>query len=246
MLGNNDMVELRYRLIILDKYLSVLMNSINTLAIEYEEKSVHTERIINEASTTNLYDEDDFQDLNDEVENKYFMNCEYVPNYLFSSFVMACYSFMEQKMFDLCRRSNLKITFSVQDNIKLGKGIFKIKSFLKYNKIFDFENKDWQEILYFNKLRNHLVHNGNEIECKLGTGSFDKNSPIYKICGMETNLVIDNDFHDYLKREGLIQDNHYCITLLIDYKYCKRILDLVDRILYKLIDLLNQGVKEHE
>jgi hypothetical protein len=76
----------------------------------------------------------------------------------YSSIIIAMYSFLEKKFFQLCRLVEPKSELKIND--LSGKGIFKYKRYLSKVHNVDFTNleNEWQLITKFNKLRNDLVH----------------------------------------------------------------------------------------
>lgn len=77
----------------------------------------------------------------------------------YSSLLISIYAFFEKKLFQLCKIGEKKKQINVRD--LGGEGIFKYNMYLKKVLLLDLEglNSIWSEIIKFNKLRNHLVHN---------------------------------------------------------------------------------------
>ena len=84
------------------------------------------------------------------------------PQLLRSSLFISAYSFLEQRLLDLClhyqgKRDDQVLLEDLADN-----GIAKCKTYLKKVVRADFpeSSHEWQQILKYNKLRNQLVHGG--------------------------------------------------------------------------------------
>jgi hypothetical protein len=72
--------------------------------------------------------------------------------------VYSIYSFIEKKMLFICSALGAKQQIKVNDIA--GKGIFKFRTYLAKVIGIDFQpiEKDWQQLLKFNKLRNFIIH----------------------------------------------------------------------------------------
>ena len=76
----------------------------------------------------------------------------------YHSLFISLYSFLERKMFQLCRISEPNQSLKIKDIS--GEGIFKFYTYIKKVLKIDVDalNTEWTEITKYNKLRNRIVH----------------------------------------------------------------------------------------
>lgn len=218
----------------------------NLKFINDQIKSIHNDV---EKHYSEVWDElkGDSKNISDKIEGEFIDNKNDelisisldIPKIYYSSFLIFCYSFIEQSFFKICDSYGVKISVGINDFDSKEKGIFKIKSFLKKANKCEFNNKDWNELCKFNKLRNYLVHNGNEIGVNYDDQYSDK-YPKSKICGMDVNLDIKKDLYDYLKSNKLIESFGHCEIIIPTNEYCIMILQLTKRLLNDSILKLKQ------
>lgn len=81
-----------------------------------------------------------------------------LTNIYYDSLIMAMYSFIESKMLFLCKYLSQGQNIKVND--MADRGIIKYQKYLSKVCGIDFSpiNNEWETLLGYNKLRNHLVH----------------------------------------------------------------------------------------
>jgi len=79
-------------------------------------------------------------------------------NLFYNSLFTSLYSFLERKMYQLCRLAEKNQNIKIND--LSGNGIFKYHKYLEKIIHIDFQkiNTEWGEIIKYNKLRNLIVH----------------------------------------------------------------------------------------
>ncbi|MFD4931837.1 hypothetical protein ACFWMS_23615 [Peribacillus butanolivorans] len=82
------------------------------------------------------------------------------PNILRKSFVTSLYSFLEQQLAKICEQ----VKIARQDDSKISSGIFNSYKYLteEVGVEFDTLNEAWSKIEKINKVRNHIIHNGDD------------------------------------------------------------------------------------
>jgi len=231
------LISVKYELELLSRNLKLLNDQIHCLRNDFE---MHYAKVWSELN-------DDSESVSEEIEEEFTDSKEDeliaisfdIPKIYYSSFLITCYSFIEQRLFKICDSSGVKVCVGIKEFDSKGKGIFKIKTFLKKAIGYQFQNNDWNELCKFNKLRNYLVHNGNEIGINDGDLHSDK-MPKSKICGMDLKMDINKELYDYLKINILIQSFEYCEKIIPTNKYCEHILELTERLLIPCILKLKQ------
>jgi hypothetical protein len=123
-----------------------------------------SEKVLVESVDKKIQEYDDFLITSNEFEIEYFY--DYADHHVktqirqifYNSILISLYSFLERKMLQLCKIAEEFELIKINDIS--GNGILKyyiyIKKVLKIN--LDFLNKEWNDILNYNKLRNQIVH----------------------------------------------------------------------------------------
>lgn len=158
-------------------------------------------------------EEDLFEDFTYEAEWK---ATEGLVDIYYDSFIMAMYSFTEKKMYVLSNYLAKDHAVKLEDIA--GKGIFKYRKYLAKVCGIDFTpiEKDWEILLYYNQLRNHLVH-------AEGNRSLSKNSQqligfLKKIHGVVlTESETEVTFH--FESDAILYDFLNCSQRVIEYLY---------------------------
>jgi len=134
----------------------------NTVELEIKNKIIEYDNLLKNASE-------------EEVKMHNFNDHEvkiYVHQLYFNALFISLYSFLEKKMYQLCKLAEKDFTIKVND--LSDEGVFKYQKYLK--KVvginFDTLNTEWTEITKFNKLRNLMVHSPTTVLEK--TGNFHK------------------------------------------------------------------------
>jgi hypothetical protein len=82
---------------------------------------------------------------------------------LLNSILLSAFSFFEHHLFKLCRIVEDKMSSKIQIDDISGKGIIRFCNYLFLVgeiQSADRSHKEWQEITYFQKVRNLIAHNG--------------------------------------------------------------------------------------
>jgi len=155
------------------------------------------------------------------------------PQLLLISFVILWYSFVEQKMLDLCDELNLTITISAKGEENFGKGIRRARRFLLHVKNYEIYQKHWQELVYIGKLRNLIVHEGRNI--KLSYVKPDGESVVHKVpSGLDLYIPIDGDLHKYMERHKLFSISGVNLNIMPSIDYCNELVRFGGEIFRKL------------
>lgn len=119
------------------------------------EDEVANEKAIYENYLNESGDEDLFDHFNHQSDWK---ATEGLVDIYYDSFIMSLYAFTEKKMFILSKYLSRHHPIKLEDIS--GKGIFKYRKYLSKVCNIDFSSieKDWEVLLHYNLLRNHLVH----------------------------------------------------------------------------------------
>lgn len=91
---------------------------------------------------------------------------EEFPNILHKSFIVSIYSFLEQELNNICLHIEKNSSFKVPNQeLRNENGIFNSYKFLKEVANVNVKpvSSEWEKIKQINKIRNHIVHNGNDI-----------------------------------------------------------------------------------
>ena len=79
--------------------------------------------------------EDNQQTMAENRNEELIEACFYFPIYFYSSFLISCYSFIEQRMIQMCLDFELKSEVNINGCDSFGKGIERVKTFLHYHPI---------------------------------------------------------------------------------------------------------------
>lgn len=155
------------------------------------------------------------------------------PQLLLISFVILWYSFVEQKLLDLCEELQLKVTISAKGEENFGKGIRRARKFLLQAKNYEIDQKHWQELVYIGKLRNLIVHEGRTI--KLSYLKPDGESVPYKMAnGSNLYISIDANLYEYMEKHNLFWVGSVFFNIIPSIDYCKELVDFGREIFKKL------------
>ena len=101
--------------------------------------------------------EDDKEVFYEGHEGDFLELSEDFPRILFSSFVVSWYSFVEDHLISFCRKRNLNILISIEDNEHYGSGIRRAHKFLNRSAEYQIDNEHWRELILIGKVRNKIV-----------------------------------------------------------------------------------------
>ncbi len=87
---------------------------------------------------------------------------ETFPYLLRSGFLVSCYSMLENELMVLCAYVQTRHHFSISPKDLRGNGIVLCQDYLKKVAKVSFrdQSSSWREILFFNQIRNQIVHTG--------------------------------------------------------------------------------------
>lgn len=164
------------------------------------------------------------------------------PRLLYSSFVITWYAFVEHQLLEICRRSNLRISISIDDNERYGEGINRVYNFLLKACDYRISDDTWQELKRIGRVRNQIVHNNGKINFpdEATDGEIQKYVKVKDRNGLDIYLSIDSDFYNYLRSYKIIQDGSI-FYINPDYKFCRHLIgfaiDMLKKVDRDLIEL---------
>lgn len=101
-----------------------------------------------------------------QYEDQIYYLREEFPNILRRSFIISIYSFLEQELNRICLHLEKNNKFEITlENLTNDNGIFNAYKFLSEIAKVNVNSVDyeWKKIIKINKIRNHFVHNGDDI-----------------------------------------------------------------------------------
>jgi hypothetical protein len=110
------------------------------------------------------------QSEKDQFENYYSYDVarvfEAFPRLLRTGFLVSCYSFLEDELMSLCDYLKKRHRFSVARKDLRDKGVVSCQNYLKKVAQISFpdQSNSWKEILFFNDIRNVIVHSNGVVE----------------------------------------------------------------------------------
>ncbi len=198
---NNDLfqyaIEVDFQL---DSFREYIELTEKTVENDIKEKIRAYDKFLKEASGPEIEYMHDFADHEIKIHTRQLY---------YHSLFISLYSFLERKMYQLCRLSESHQSLKISDIS--GEGIFKYYKYFKKVLQIDLDglNSEWIEITKYNKLRNRFVHSPtNTIE------KDDNNKTLIPILQSIESLVF-HDKGDYVEFE--IADKELLMT------FCKTI-----------------------
>ncbi|MFZ1291292.1 MAG: hypothetical protein WAR79_14440 [Melioribacteraceae bacterium] len=160
----------------LDSFREYIKLTEKTVENDIKEKIKAYDRFLKEASDAEIEYLHDFEEHEIKIHTR---------KLYYHSLFISLYSFLERKMYQLCRLAEEHQTLKIKDIS--GDGIFKYYKYFK--KVLginlDGLNAEWTEITKYNKLRNRLVHSQtNTIE------NGDNNKELIRTLQSINNLVV--------------------------------------------------------
>jgi hypothetical protein len=209
----------------MSKYLELLKN---TVQLRYEDLEESYEK-----DMAREMDEDEAAILQDVYTDDFIEAAESLPQLLLSSFIISWYSFVEQKLIDLCDDLHLSVRITPKDNKSMGKGIRRARTFLIEGANYEIDKVHWQELLDVNKLRNVIVHEGKDLTTTYSkpdgqpiSFTTDSNTPIY--------ILADDGLVHYLNKHNLIKRFDTLFEILPSFEYCEYLIKLSEKLFSKL------------
>jgi hypothetical protein len=155
------------------------------------------------------------------------------PQLLLVSFVILWYSFVEQKLLDMCEELSLTITISAKGEENYGKGIRRARKFLLQGKKYEIDQAHWQELVYIGKLRNLLVHEGRTI--RLSFIKPERESVVYKKNdSLDLYIPIDANLFQYMEKHNLYEMSGVLLNIVPSVDYCKGLVNFGSEFFKKL------------
>lgn len=192
----------------LDSFREYINLTEKTVENDIKEKIKSYDKFLKEASNIEIEYMHDFSDHEIKIHTRQLH---------YHSLFISLYSFLERKMYQLCRLSENHQSLKIKDIS--GDGIFKYYKYLKKVLKIDLDalNKEWTEITKYNKLRNRLVHSPtNTIEKR------DNKKLITILQSIENLIIVDKG--EYVEFE--ITDKKLLMT------FCKTISKFLHDIYY--------------
>ena len=165
------------------------------------------------------------------------------PQLLLTSFIITWYSFIERRLLTICDDLKLTITINPRDQINIGTGIWRAKSFLGSSQKYNINNAHWQELVRIGKLRNKLVHSDTRLSTSFAKpespSTSYKFSPEAGIDGV-VYIHIKKDLFQYLGKHNMIeQTGSHSFEIRPTFDYCEYLIDFGLKFFSKLYSEIN-------
>jgi hypothetical protein len=218
--------RVRYQLVISEleqmaRYLDLMNSGIqdNQQKLEADLKAMTNNMTEEERSDFYDFHEDDMIEAGSDF-----------PTWLFSSFIINWYSFIEYQLISLCKILGFKISASIQDNTRPLEGIGGASKFLKEAEKYKIDNAHWAELQKVRKIRNKLVHEGGILILKPTKSKHSKQIDLGEDGVLY--LPIDSDLYRYLSEHNLYRVGQSRFTP--SYTYCKHLVKFGTDLLTKI------------
>jgi hypothetical protein len=143
----------------MDSYLDLIELSI-------QQNVDQLERAYQEAMS-NAQDEEEASWAEDYYVDEFQKAGHAFPQFLLLNFVVSWYSCIEVGLLDLCKTLELTVPIGIADKQPPSKGVERAKYFLKKARNYAIDNRHWEKLTKIRYLRNHIVHRGKNIPCRL-------------------------------------------------------------------------------
>jgi hypothetical protein len=216
---------LEYELDQMSRYLDLMQNSLQQRYKELEASY--------EEDMAREMDEDEETILEDQYLDDFIEATEEMPRLLLSSFTIAWYSFVEQKLLDFCEKLRLSIVVTPKDSRTLDKGIRRARKFLLEGRNYEIDKSHWQELSDIGRLRNQIVHEGN----RLPATYIEPEGKSFKFIDTEGEtyyILADEDLFQYLKKHNMINQMGVLSRISPSFEYCEYLIDFGKRLFLKL------------
>lgn len=201
----------------LKRYLDITEKYLKKAKDDFE---VHLDEQWKKISNSNL-DPKDINELNDFYNEEYWLYSEIFPRILRNSFFVAIHSLLEYKMGLVCKRINEERKIPISWSDLRGDTPKQFKLYCKLAHLeFPFSNPAWQQIKYYSKVRNCIVHTDGllaEFQCK------DKRG-----------------FITYLTGEGIISQKQ---EIALTPNFCENVVKTMRVFLNKVIEVYDSQKK---
>jgi len=141
------------------------------------------------------------------------------PQLLLTSFIVTWYSFVEQKLLDLCEKLKLTISVMPKDNRNLDKGIRRARTFLIEGQKYEIHPSHWQKLVEISKLRSFIVHKGTRM-----VGSYFPTSENMMALesgdGLTIYFPIKQSLYQYLDKQQIMGHTGMFLNIMPTFDYC--------------------------
>ncbi|MCP4614783.1 MAG: hypothetical protein GY845_39385 [Planctomycetes bacterium] len=224
--------QINYELEQMSRYLDLIQSSLGQRFDEIE-KAYHKD-MAREMS------ENEYSRVDDHYTDEFFEVGRDFPQRLLASFIVTWYSFVEQKLLDLCEELELMISIGPKDNTNLGKGIRRARRFLLEAKQYEIHPPHWQELTEIGKLRNFIVHRGTKM-----IGSYfpsDDNMITFQSdMGNTIYFLIAQDLYQYMHKHQLVNHSGIFLDIIPPFEYCTYLVEFGKKLFSKLYKDLKPG-----
>jgi hypothetical protein len=217
----------------MSRYLDLVQSAIDQRLIEIEDS-------YKDALSEDL-SEDELYLLDDHYTDKFLEAGSKFPQFLFSNFVFSWYSFVEQKLLNICTNIRKELSINLGDFKSYGKGIRRARKFLLQEKEYEIHQPYWEELVHIGRLRNHIIHNGNRL-----IGSYLESEEgmiqLKDDDGVSFFFLIDNTLFDYIKANNLYDHSGIFLDISPTNEYCNHLIKFAHKFLNKIyIDLSSKS-----
>jgi hypothetical protein len=203
--------QTKFELEQMSKYLELIQSSLSQRLNEIED--AYDKDLAREMP------EDEYYQIEDHYTDQFMETGRDFPQRLLTSFIVAWYSFVEQKLLDLCEKLNITLSIGPNDNRNFGKGVRRARKFLLEGKQYEIHPPHWQELVEIGKLRNFIVHEGTRV-----IGSYfpsDENMVEFKSdIGNTFYFSVDQNLYRYMQRQNLVDHSGIFLEIIPSFEYC--------------------------
>jgi hypothetical protein len=221
-----------YELEQMSKYLDLIQASLSQRLDEVE--------VAYREDTAREMTDDEYERLDDHYTDEFLDTGRDFPQRLLSSFIIAWYSFVEQKLLDICEKLNLRISIGPKDSKHFGKGVRRARRFLLEASQYEIHPPHWQELVEIGRLRNFMVHKGTRV-----TGSYiesDEDAVALKSdIGNTFYFPIDQALFRYLQKYKLLDQSGMFLDIAPSFDYCNYLVEFGKELLTKIYTDLKPG-----
>jgi len=177
--------------------------------------------------------EDEYCLMEDHYTDEVLATGRDFPQRLLSSFVVAWYSFVEQKLLDVCETLKLRVSIGPRDNINFGKGTRRARKFLLEASQYEIHPPHWKELVEIGKLRNFIVHEGTRI-----IGSYFKSEEdmvaLQSDIGNTLYFLIKQNLFRYMEKHNIVDHSGIFLDIIPSFDYCTYLVEFGKELFRKL------------
>jgi len=155
------------------------------------------------------------------------------PQLLLLSFIVTWYSFVEQRLIDLCEELKLSISVNPKNNESFGKGIWRARRFLLEARKYSIDAIHWQELTRIGRLRNAIVHDGRRLPWSYYK-SDGQSMPHSLDDGTTVYIHIEKDLFHYLQKHNMIEYSGPFFDIVPSFDYCNSLVKFGKELFSKL------------